>query len=134
MALQRGGLIDVQSHSKTHPDLAKRLPGETAAAYDKRLHVEVDTPLQLLSRHGVSGATVFAFPYGATNPQVEAVLKAAGYRAAVTVARGGNPGWAPPFLLRRDMIYGDDSLARFAERVETAARGGTGAAEAEAVP
>lgn len=129
--IRRGGLIDVQSHSKTHPDLAKRLPGEAEAAYEKRLHTEVDLPLQLLSRHGAADASVFAFPYGATNPQVEAVLKAAGYPAAVTVARGGNPGWAPPFLLRRDMIFGDDSLARFGERLETAARGGTGAGEAE---
>lgn len=132
-ALERGRLLDVQSHSKTHPDLAKRLPGESPGAYEKRLHTEVDVPLQVLGRHEISGGMVFAFPYGATNPEVDSVVKAAGYRAAVTVARGGNPGWAPPYLLRRDMIYGDDSLARFAERVETAARGGTGAAEAEAM-
>lgn len=133
-ALQHGGLIDVQSHSKSHPDLAKRLPGESAAAYDRRLHLEIDTPLQLLARHGVGDATVFAYPYGSTDAEVESVVRAAGYRAAVTVARGGNPGWAPPYLLRRDMVFGDDSLSRFAERVETAARGGTGAAEAEAAP
>ena len=129
--VRHGGLIDVESHSKTHPDLGKRLPGETPAAYEARLHIEVDTPLQVLGRHGLADTSVFAFPYGATNPQVEAVLRSAGYPAAVTVARGGNPGWAPPFLLRRDMIFGDDSVARFGERVEAAARGGTGAAEAE---
>lgn len=130
--VRRGGLIDVQSHSKTHPDLNKRLPGETPAAYDKRLHTEVDVPLQVFGRHGLADTSVFAFPYGATNAQVEGVLKSAGYPAAVTVARGGNPGWAPPFLLRRDMIFGDDSLARFGERLESAARGaGGGAAETE---
>lgn len=129
--VKRDGLIDVQSHSKTHPDLNKRLPGETPAAYEKRLHTEVDAPLEVLGRHGLADTAVFAFPYGATNPQVEAVLRAAGYPAAVTVARGGNPGWAPPFLLRRDMIFGDDSLAKFVERVESAAQGGSGAAELE---
>ncbi len=125
------GLIDVQSHSKSHPDLNKRLPGETPAAYDKRLHTEIDLPLQIFGKHGLADASVFAFPYGAANPQVDAVLKGAGYRAAVTVARGGNPSWAPPYLLRRDMVFGDDSLARFAERVTSAARGGGGPAEAE---
>ena len=129
--LKRDGLLEVQSHSKSHGDMAKHLPGETPGAYAKRLQAEVYTPLAVLGRHGASGTEVFAYPYGSANEQVEGVVHGAGYPAGVTVARGGNPSWAAPLLLRRDMIFGDDSLATFAQRVQSAAAGGSGGTESE---
>jgi peptidoglycan/xylan/chitin deacetylase (PgdA/CDA1 family) len=124
--LRASGLIDIQAHSKTHTAMAKRRPDETAAAYGKRIQAEVSTPLALLNQHFRDPPEVFAYPYGAVNVPVMNELRRYGYGAGATVSRGGNPDWAPPLLLRRDMIYGGDSLETFARRIQAAERGEDG--------
>ena len=121
--LRREPLVDVQPHSKTHADMVKRLPGETAAAYARRRADEVSAPTSVFGKRFAAAPAVFAYPFGSADPQTVEEVRRAGYRAAVTVARGGNAPWAPPYLLRRDMIYGADDLATFGRRVEAAARG-----------
>lgn len=60
----------------------------------------------------------FAYPYGDANDFVMAQLKQRHYQMGVTVLRGGNPFFADPFLLRRTIIYGDQSLEDFIESLE----------------
>ena len=129
--LKRDPLFDVQSHSKTHGDMVKHVKGETAPDYAKRVHTEVAYPLALFSQHIGGQPEVFAYPYGSADPYVAQQVGDMGYAAAVTVARGGNPSWAPPLLLRRDMIYGGDDLTTFARRLEVAEQGGAGPSEGE---
>lgn len=124
--VQRGGLIEVQSHSKSHTDMAKRRPGETAKAYADRVQQELDGSQSALARHLRSDREVFAYPFGATTAEVTEKARKAGYKLGVTVARGGNTAWSPPLLLRRDMIFGDDTLEAFKRRVQAAAGGVTG--------
>jgi peptidoglycan/xylan/chitin deacetylase (PgdA/CDA1 family) len=129
--LSHDPLIAIQSHSKTHGDMVKRLRGETPAAYAKRVHTEIALPLSTFERRIGGRPGVFAYPFGSADPYVVQQVGDAGYSAAVTVARGGNPAWAPPLLLRRDMIYGGDDISTFARRVTLAEQGASGPSEAE---
>ena len=116
-------LISVQSHSKTHRDMVKHLPGETPAAYAARRRQEVSAPQAVFSSRSSFTPDIFAYPFGSADLGAVALVEHEGFKAAFTVARGGNPPWSAPFLLRRDMIYGSDDLATFARRIQAAERG-----------
>jgi peptidoglycan/xylan/chitin deacetylase (PgdA/CDA1 family) len=114
------GLIDVQSHSKTHRNLVDRLNGETDEQYRRALDVEMRVPRQQLeARLPAHEVTYIAYPFGDAD---EAVVDAAGrhgFRLGLTVVPGGNPFFAQPLLLRRTMIFGDLDLEGFKARLQT---------------
>jgi peptidoglycan/xylan/chitin deacetylase (PgdA/CDA1 family) len=115
--MEDSGLIDVQSHSKTHTSMAL-LPNETTGpAYKERVIKEVVTPDGIIESKLGKPVKHFAYPYGDTSPTVVSILQDRGYLTATTVQRGGNPAFADPLLLRRDMVYSDDSLADFQKYV-----------------
>ncbi|MEO1310968.1 MAG: polysaccharide deacetylase family protein [Pseudomonadota bacterium] len=120
--LDRGGIIDVQSHSKTHADLTQRRNGETSAAYAKRVEGEMKTPADALTKNLGAAPFAFSYPYGATDQAISEAAEAAGYDIALTVRRGPNPAFAHPFVLRRTMIYGEDDLPTFARRLTAAVK------------
>lgn len=129
--LQKTRIFAVQPHSKTHTDMAKRRSAESQKSYADRVRMELEGSSESLSKHLKADQEVFAYPFGATNTQVLEGARRAGYKMAVTVARGGNSAWSPPLLLRRDMIFGDDSMETFARRVRASAGGQTGGTESE---
>jgi peptidoglycan/xylan/chitin deacetylase (PgdA/CDA1 family) len=112
------GLVDIQSHSKTHSNLGQPAAEEDNAAYARRIEQEIRVPAERIRQ--VLGAPVhaFAYPYGDTNHQVIARLEAGGYHLGATVQAGGNPAFASPFLLRRTMVYGGDDLATFRDKLD----------------
>lgn len=112
------GLIDIQSHSKTHANLADRLPGESEDTYRKRLDTEVRAPQQALETKLGAPVHSFAYPYGDTNALVADRLARADYRLAVTVNPGGNPFFAHPLMLQRTMIFGDLGLEAFKSKLQ----------------
>ena len=121
--LRHEPLISVQSHSKSHRDMVKRLPGETATAYAARRQQEVTAAQEVFGKRASMTPDIFAYPFGSADPGAVTLVEHGGFKAAFTVARGGNPAWSAPFLLRRDMIYGSDDLATFARRVKAAEAG-----------
>lgn len=118
--LKEGGVIDVQSHSKTHSDLTKRKASENHAAYSARLERELTVPARAISAKLNEAPFAFAYPYGATDRTISSAAEEAGYRIAATVVRGPNPAFAHPFVLKRTMIYGEDDLDTFARRLDHA--------------
>lgn len=111
------GLIEVQPHSKTHANLSAKLPRESSQQYRERLRQEIEVPARTIeSRLGIQAST-FALPYGDTNDTVVGVLKQNGIDLALTVTPGGNAFFAYPFMLRRTMVFGDDSLTQFAAKL-----------------
>jgi len=112
------GLIDIQSHSKSHDSLTTLLPGETEAAYRKRLERELKVGRDILQRNLNHEVTSFAYPYGDANQVVVERAQKANYRLAVTVDPGGNPFFAQPLLLHRTMIFGDHDLEAFKARLQ----------------
>jgi peptidoglycan/xylan/chitin deacetylase (PgdA/CDA1 family) len=115
--MEASGLVDVESHSKTHTSMAL-LPGEqNGAGYKERITKEVVTPDGVLSSKLGKPIKHFAYPYGDTSPTAISILEDRGYRTAATVQRGGNPSFADPLILRRDMVYSDDKLSDFQKYV-----------------
>jgi len=114
------GLFDIQPHSKTHTNLAVRQPDESETRYRERLRREVEGPIEAIRAQLGSRSTAYAFPYGDVNDAVVGELRARGVALGVTVTPGGNAFFAPPFMLRRTMIFGGDDLDAFRAKLVTA--------------
>lgn len=119
--MQRSGLVDTQSHSKSHRNLTDRGPDESEASYLSRLDSELRVPRQAIER-ALAGAGVrvrqLAFPYGDANRQVLEAMPRHGFEVGLTVTPGGNPFYASPLMLRRVMIFGDQGLDQFRQRLQ----------------
>jgi peptidoglycan/xylan/chitin deacetylase (PgdA/CDA1 family) len=124
--LRQGGLVDIQSHTKSHGDLRPRGPAGAKAAWRRRIQQELAGSRDRLGELAGERPTALAYPYGAADAQVTALTAGAGYSLGLTLIRGGNEAWTSPLLLHRDMVFGDDSLATFGRRL------GAGAARAAA--
>lgn len=111
--MKGSGLIDVQPHSKTHGNLAVRLPRENDAKYRERLQLEIAAPSEAIHARLATPVTTYALPYGDTNDVVTDQLKRSGIGLAVTVTPGGNGFFAHPYMLRRTMVFGDDDMNEF---------------------
>jgi len=112
--MQRSGLVDIQSHTKSHVNLSD-VEGNRA-----RLDTELRQPRALIERSlAASGAKVryLAYPYGDATEAVLEATRRAGYEIGVTVNPGGNPFYASPLLLKRVMIFGDTDLEQFKARL-----------------
>jgi peptidoglycan/xylan/chitin deacetylase (PgdA/CDA1 family) len=108
--LERDGLVDVQPHSRTHPWLPT--VGD-AEAQEEIAGAKAD----LERRLGVD-AQVFCFPAGLYGERELELVRAAGYRAAVTTAPGVNPGGRPSHTLRRTLVYWRDTERIFAAKLD----------------
>ena len=111
--MSASGLVEFQAHSKTHSNLIVRRPGETDQQYRNRLDLEIRMPRDLIERHAATRVTSYAYPYGDANETVLERIARTGYTLGLTVNAGGNPFFAHPLMLRRTMIYGDQSLDTF---------------------
>jgi peptidoglycan/xylan/chitin deacetylase (PgdA/CDA1 family) len=118
--MQASGLMDVQSHSKSHRNLIERTAGENDARYVRNLDQETAGPRDLIEQK-LSGQQVrqYAYPYGDANDQVLEALTRQKYTLAVTVNPGGNAFFSQPLMLRRTMIFGDHDLEAFKARLQT---------------
>ncbi|WKB53434.1 polysaccharide deacetylase family protein [Eleftheria terrae] len=117
--LADSGLVDIQAHSKTHRNLLDRPPGLPEAAYRQQLQAEAQVPREVLERK-LKKVKVrhFAYPYGDANEAVLEAMERNKYDMAVTVNPGGNAFFAQPLMLRRSMIYRDDSLTTFRAKLQ----------------
>ena len=113
------GLVDVQSHSKSHRNLVERRPGETDQLYLASLDAEMRIPRDTLERRlPPLKIRRLAYPFGDVNAQVLASAARHGIELAVTVVPGGNAFYADPLLLRRTMIFGDTGLDAFKSKLQ----------------
>ena len=119
--LSESGVIDIQSHSKSHRNLIERRPGETDATYRQAIDTEARQPRAVMERRlAAVGVKVrhFAYPFGDANEAVLDALQRADYELAVTVNPGGNAFYAQPLMLRRTMIFGDHDIEAFKQRLQ----------------
>ena len=113
------GLIDLQPHSKTHANLTVRQSGESEQRYRERIRREVEGPVDAIrSQLGVASVS-YAFPYGDVNDVVVGELRNKGVKLGLTVTPGGNAFFAPPYMLRRTMIFGGDDMDTFKGKLVT---------------
>jgi len=117
--MSASGLMDIQSHSKTHRNLIERAAGENDERYARNIEQEVVLPRDLLEKRLNAPVRHFAYPYGDANDLVLEQLTRQKFNLAVTVNPGGNAFFAQPLMLRRTMIFGDHDLEAFKARVQT---------------
>jgi peptidoglycan/xylan/chitin deacetylase (PgdA/CDA1 family) len=101
--MSRGG-IAFGSHGATH----RLLPGLSTPD----LRTEVAGSLQMLRRTGVNHVPVFCYPNGDHDDAVVELVRASGYRAAVSTAPGAE-AWKTPdaFRLKRVAVHDDVSAS-----------------------
>ncbi len=97
--------VDIGVHSTTH----RRLPRLT----DAELQREVIMSRRVIERETGVTPDFFSYPYGIWDERVKAAVRAAGYRAAVTIDPGLNRAGADPWALRRVSIPANISDAAF---------------------
>ncbi len=112
--MRGSGLIDIQSHAKSHTSLS-RLPGEDDdAAYRSRVQAEVQDSARILANRVGEKPVHLSYPYGNSSAAAAQLLRENGYASGTTVTRGDNSVFANRFLLHRTMIYDNHSLDDFA--------------------
>ena len=113
------GLVDIQSHSKSHASLVIPEESEPEREFLQRITHEVHYPKAMVERKIGNKVTLFSYPYGDSSDTAMALLREQQIRMAVTVQRGGNPVFTNPYLLRRAMVYADDTMESFKKKLET---------------
>jgi peptidoglycan/xylan/chitin deacetylase (PgdA/CDA1 family) len=137
--------IDVQARARTLRDL-RRVAGESADAYSRRMEQDLGPAVELLRKHLPrlpGGLETLAYPAGAWNDEVIRYARQYGYGAAFSLSGEPNPAFVPMFQLSRIAVPLDQpvddfkrSLVTFHEQpILPARRDGPGAAHwTEPVP
>ena len=120
--MMASGLIDIQPHSKSHVNLTLWLPGETVAKYKERIKREVDAPLATLRNRLNQDSFAYAYPYGDVNEWVVDLLARKNVSHGITVTAGENGFFAYPYMLRRNMVLGNDDIEAFKAKLVTFVR------------
>lgn len=107
-----GTIFRFEPHSRTHPFL-DRVPD------DARVRDEISGSKKRLEDELGRAAEVFSYPHGAFDARAEAMVREAGFRAAVTDLSGLNRRGTDPLRARRTMITSRDVLPTFAFKVLT---------------
>lgn len=115
--LQDSGLIEVQSHSRSHASLVRK-SGESTADYQRRINNEIQFPEKQIRRRLNKEVQHYAYPFGDTSEWVINTLLKNDYKLAVTVQRGSNAAFAPSHLLKRNMIYASDNIDTFRRQLK----------------
>ncbi|MDH5691787.1 MAG: polysaccharide deacetylase family protein [Gammaproteobacteria bacterium] len=118
-SMYNSGLIDMQPHSKSHPNMAIQKTNESSTDYKVRVREEVSVPGGHITQKIKAPLHTFAYPYGDTNEEVIGELKAKKYSLGVTVIPGVNSSFSYPYMLKRTMIFGDHTLKQFAQELTT---------------
>lgn len=108
-SLVRGGLIDVQSHTRTHP----RLPHvDDAQAWE-----EIAGSKRDLEQRVPYEVTSLCYPAGLHGEREVRYTEAAGYRLGLATSPGVNNQGQDPFRLNRTLVYRQDRIGDFAVKM-----------------
>lgn len=105
--------IDIQCHTKTHRNLARRSAQESFREYFEALKNELTESARIIKKYLNTDIKYMAYPYGETNHLAVALLAKLGYQGAFTVERGSNPFFVHRYRINRSMIYGNFDLQDF---------------------
>lgn len=108
----------IGSHTINHSDLTNPKEGETEQKHIARLKEELYGSKTIIDQKLGQDTYFLAYPFGYYDQRSIQMAKAAGYKLAMSVKRGGNPFFANPLTLRRDQILEKDMQA-FISRLKT---------------
>ena len=107
--LDRGGTLQFEAHTVTHPNLL--------AVDDRRAASEIEDSKQELEARLGRPVTALSYPAGLFGPRERRLARAAGYRVAVSCEPGVNLPETDRFALRRRQIDSRDRLLDFRAKV-----------------
>jgi peptidoglycan/xylan/chitin deacetylase (PgdA/CDA1 family) len=107
--LDRGGTLEFEAHSVTHPNLL--------ATGDERAAREIEDSKSELEAHLGRPVSAFSYPAGLFGERERRLVAAAGYRVAVSCEPGVNLARTDRFALRRRQIDARDRLFDFRAKV-----------------
>ncbi len=96
--------FSIGSHTLSHADLTKQMPGETDEDFRVRIMKELRVSKQIIDKKLNQDTISLAFPYGSYNEEVLNFTKSCGYKIGVSVKRGSNPFFSDPLTLKRNQI------------------------------
>jgi peptidoglycan/xylan/chitin deacetylase (PgdA/CDA1 family) len=112
------GLVDVQSHTCSHPDFEKERLRRTPPEFEAFVAAELTNSRKTLEEHLHRPIDLLAWPYGIVDADLQRAAARAGYVAAFSVggrfARVGGEIYAVP----RIVVSGEDRGAGFARLLE----------------
>lgn len=106
--LQRTGLVELGSHSRTHPDLT--------TLSDARLEDEIVASKAWIEELLGPGPLVFCYPYGRYDRRAVALVERAGYLGALATREGVVNRPSDAFALRRVRVT-TEPIATFARKL-----------------
>jgi len=83
--LQNSSLVDIQSHTYSHPNFKVEKKSLSPIAYEKFVHKELFTSKQILEEKMGTKITLLAWPFGIYNDYLENEATKAGYIMAFTI-------------------------------------------------
>jgi len=83
--LKNSALVDIQSHTYSHPNFKVAKRKLSPAAYEQLIHKELFTSKQILEEKMGIKVTLLAWPFGIYNDYLENEAKKAGYVMAFTI-------------------------------------------------
>ena len=101
--------VSMGAHTRSHPKLPLLDPD--------RAWEEIEGSRRELERRLGGPVESFAYPFGESTPEVEALVRKAGFKGALGVQEGVNSVATPRFDLRRIEVFGSDGLLRFGLKV-----------------
>jgi len=113
------GLIEIESHAKSHSSLSRQPTDNSQSGYIERLRKEIRGSNRAFKRHLGSAPRYLSYPYGNSSSEASNVAREEGIVLAATVTRGRNSTFADPYLLHRTMIYNNHDLTDFEKMLQT---------------
>lgn len=120
--MRASGLIEIESHGKSHASLAPLPEDDDQAAYELRLAAELSASEATFMAKLGDSPKFLSYPYGNSSRTIASMLKDNGYLLAATVTRGPNSSFVDPFLLHRTMIYDNHTLGDFKKFLDNTRR------------
>ena len=117
--MSASGLIEIESHAKSHSSLSQQPSDTSEAAYLARLRKEIAGSNTVFQRHLGRAPSFLSYPYGNSSKQASNVARQEGMALAATVTRGRNAVFADPYLLHRTMVYDRHDMADFEGMLQT---------------
>jgi peptidoglycan/xylan/chitin deacetylase (PgdA/CDA1 family) len=98
--LEREG-VSIGNHTATHDYLLERKEGESRAAWRKRVRDDISKAQDAFARELGFRPDLFAYPYGEYSPELVAIVRELGFKAAVAQQSGVVSAASDLFLLPR---------------------------------
>jgi peptidoglycan/xylan/chitin deacetylase (PgdA/CDA1 family) len=105
--------IEIGSHTLSHCNLLKYQKNENYETYLARIKKEIFLSKEILESKIGGKVKFFAYPYGVYSPIINNLVIQAGYEGILNANSMNNNLNADPFLLNRQIIFGQSPLNSF---------------------